>query len=191
MNEARIKLLLCLLVAAIPISNAFGQKVNVGYDKSTDFSKYASYSWAPPERTPSRPLLYASIVGSVDHELKAKGLTRTDSGGDLVLMPAGGIEFGLSSVAGTPTMSTYSAIAPAYDATMWTGAGGSGELGSLTAPTVPEGTLVLSFVDRKANKLVWTGTVKQKLEMDNKKKSLDLIDKSIAKLLKQYPPQKK
>ena len=74
------------------------------------------------------------------------------------------------------------------DATMWTGAGGSGrDLASLTAPTVPEGTLVLSFVDRIANKVIWTGTVRQKLEMENKKKSLDLIDKAIAKLLKTIP----
>ena len=31
----------------------------------------------------------------------------------------------------------------------------------------------------------------QKLEVENKKRSLELIDKAIAKLMKQYPPQKK
>jgi hypothetical protein len=191
MNVARIKLLLFFLIAAIATTNALAQKVSVGYDKSADFSKYASYTWAEPERTPSRPLLYASIVGSIDHELKAKGLTRTDSGGDLILIPAGGIEFGLASVAGTPISSTYGGAPPAIDATMWSGAGGAGQLSNLTAPTVPEGTLVLNFVDRKPNKLIWTGTVRQKLEMENKTKSLDLIDRAIAKLFKQFPPQKK
>jgi Domain of unknown function (DUF4136) len=191
MNLVRIKLPLCLLVAAISITNAFAQKVSVGYDKSADFSRYASYSWAAPERAPSRPMLYGMIVASIDNELKGKGLTRVESGGDMVLIPAGGIEFGLSSVAGTPMMATYGATAPAIDATMWTGAGGSGQMANLTAPTVPEGTLVLDFVDRIANKVIWTGTVRQKLEMENKKKSLDLIDKAIAKLMKQFPPQKK
>jgi Domain of unknown function (DUF4136) len=181
----------CLLLTTIAIPNAFAQKVSVGYDKSADFSKYASYTWAEPERTPSRPLLYASIVGSIDQELKAKGLTRTDSGGDLILIPAGGIEFGLASVAGTPIMSTYGGVPPAIDATMWSGAGGAGQLSSLTAPSVPEGTLVLNFVDRRANKVIWTGTTRQKLEMENKKKSLDLVDRAIAKLLKKFPPQKK
>jgi hypothetical protein len=47
----------------------------------------------------------------------------------------------------------------------------------------------LQFVDRSANKLVWGGTVSQKLDVENKKKSLDLIDKSILKLLKDFPPK--
>jgi hypothetical protein len=57
------------------------------------------------------------------------------------------------------------------------------------APTVPEGTLALEFVDRATNKMVWSGTVSQKLDIENKKKSLDLIEKSIGKLLKQFPPK--
>ena len=188
MNFDLIKLWAFLLIAAIPGTNAVAQKVNVGYDKSADFSKYASYTWAEPERSPSRPLLYASIVGSIDHELKAKGLARTDSGGDLTLIPAGGMEFGLSSAAGTPIMPSYGGAPPAIDATMWSGASG---LSNLTSAYVPEGTLALNFIDRQSNKIIWAGTVTQKLEVENKKRSLELIDRAIAKLLKQYPPQKK
>jgi len=188
MNFELIKLWAFLLIAAIPGTNAVAQKVNVGYDRSADFSKYATYTWAEPERPPSRPLLYASIVGSIDHELKAKGLARTDNGGDLTLIPAGGMEFGLSSAAGTPIVPSYSGAPPAIDATMWSGASGPS---NLTSVYVPEGTLVLNVVDRQSNKIIWTGTVTQKLEVENKKKSLELIDRAIAKLLKQYPPQKK
>jgi hypothetical protein len=188
MNIELSKLILCLLSAAIPTTNAFAQKVSVGYDKSADFSKYASYKWAEPALPPARPLLYASIVGSIDDALKAKGLARTDSTSDLILIPAGGMEFGLSSAAGTPIMPSYGGAPIAFDATMWSGAGGSA---NLTSSYVPEGTLVLNFVDRKANKVIWTGTVRQKLEVENKKRSLELIDKAIAKLMKQFPPQKK
>ena len=63
-------------------------------------------------RAPKRPLLYASIVGSIDHELKAKGLKRMDNNGDLILIPAGGMEFGLSSAAGTPIMPSYGGAPP-------------------------------------------------------------------------------
>ena len=191
MNFELIKLWAFLLIAVIPGTNGFAQKVSVGYDKSADFSKYASYSWTEPSLPPSRPLLYASIVGSIDHELKAKGLARTDSAGDLILIPAGGMEFGLTSVAGTPMMPSYGGAPPAIDATMWSGAGGAGQLSNLTAPLVPEGTLVLNFVDRKANKVIWTGTVREKLDMAKKQESLDRVDRAIAKLLKQFPPQKK
>jgi len=176
------------LVLLVSITSAFAQKTSVGYDKSVDFSKYGSYSWVEPTRPPSRPLLYASITGVIDHELKAKGLVRTENNADLILVPAGGMEFGFNYAAGTPIMPSYGGQPPTMDATMWTGAGGAS---LLMAPSVPEGTLILAFVDRNANKVVWTGTVKQKLDMEEKSKSLDLIDKAIAKLLKDFPPRKK
>ncbi len=188
MNFALNKYFLCLLMAIIALTDAFAQKVDVGYDKGADFSRYASYTWAEPSRTPTRPLLYASIVGSIDHELKAKGLARTDSAGDLILIPTGGVDFGMAGAAGTPITSTYGGAPIAFDATMWSGAGGSG---GLTSSYVTEGTLRLEFIDRKTNKVVWTGTAKQKVDLENKQKALDRIDKAIAKMLKQFPPQKK
>jgi hypothetical protein len=188
MNVFLNKLRYGLLVAAVTTTTALAQKVSVGYDKSAEFSKYASYTWGEPALPPKRPLLYASIVGTIDHELETKGLKRMDRNGDLILIPEGGMEYGLSSAAGTPIMPSYGGAPPAIDATMWSGATGSS---NLTSSYVPEGTLVLSFVDRQSNKIIWAGTVKQKLEVENKKRSLELIDKAIAKLLKQYPPQKK
>jgi uncharacterized protein DUF4136 len=178
----------CLLVAALPTTGAFAQKVNVGYDKSVDFSKYSSYTWAQPAAPPTRPMLYVSTMGSIDYELKAKGLARVESGGDLILIPAGGMEFGINYAAGTPISPSYSGSPPTIENTMWTGAGAPS---NLMAPYVPEGSLMLNFVDRVANKVIWTGTVKQKVDMENKNKSLELIDKAIAKLLKDFPPQKK
>ena len=71
MNVALNKLRLGLLVAAVTTTNALAQKVSVGYDKSVEFSKYASYTWGEPALPPKRPLLYASIVGSIDHELES------------------------------------------------------------------------------------------------------------------------
>jgi hypothetical protein len=36
--------------------------------------------------------------------------------------------------------------------------------------------------------VVWSGTAKVKLDVERKSKSLELIDKSIIKLLKGFPP---
>ena len=176
-----------LLLLLLPVI-ALAQKVKTGYDKSVDFKRYTSYTLAEPGSPPTRPMLYAAVVGSIDHQLQSKGLTKTQSNGDLILIPAGGMEFGLNTAAGTPILGTYSASPPAIDATMWTGAGGPS---SAAAPYVPEGTLMLNLVDRSANKIVWTGTVAVKLDMEQKQKSLDLVDKAIAKLFKEFPPQKK
>jgi hypothetical protein len=176
-----------LLLTAFAITNVFAQKVQVGYDKSVDFSRYKSYTVAEPGVHPTRPLLYASIVGSIDHELTSKGFTKTQSDGDLILLPEGGTEFGLNQAAGTPISPTFSGPPPALNATMWTGAAGySGSVGTY----VPEGALRLDFIDRTANKVVWSGTVKVKLDVERKSKSLELVDKAVVKLLKEFPPKK-
>jgi len=174
-----------LSVAVVP---AVAQKVNVGYDKNTDFSRYRTYTRMEPGMTPSRPILYATVVGSIDHELKSKGLGKADSDGDLLVVPSGGMEFGINQAAGTPILNTYSGIPPTVDATMWVGAAGPA---NLMAPYVPEGTLLLTFIDRVSNKVVWSGTVTQKFDIENKKDSLDRVDKAIVKLIAQFPPKKK
>lgn len=180
MKPNLMKMGIYTLVAVLPMA-ALAQKVRVGYDKGTDFVKFRSYTWAAPTMPTTRPLLYAIVVGSVDEQLKAKGLTRTEKDGDLTLIPAGGMEFGLNQAMDTP-------ILPTYDPTTWIGSTGAS---NLMAPYVPEGTLMLTLVDRVSNKMVWTGTVTEKLDIENKKKSLERVDKAIAKLLKQFPPKKK
>jgi hypothetical protein len=182
------KLRVLFLILAISLPSAFAQKVKVGHDKGADFSKYASYSWAKLAKEPARPLFYLSLVGSIDNELKVKGLRRVESDGDLTLIPAGGLEYGLNTAAGTPITAGYSGPPPSIDATMWTGAGGSS---SLMATYVPEGSLVLNFVDRGTNKVVWTGTMTEKLDLGNPQKSMELINKGISKLMKEFPPKNK
>ena len=53
-----------------------------------------------------------------------------------------------------------------------------------------KGTLELDFVDHATNKVVWTGSVVQKLNPDKKDKSLQQIAAAINKLLAEYPPKK-
>jgi uncharacterized protein DUF4136 len=182
------KLLVSLVIAATLTTCAFAQKVSVGYDKSAEFVKYSSYTWAEPATPPTKPLLYMNIVGAIDHEMKAKGLATAGSNSDLILAVAGGTDLGINYAAGTPIISSNSGPPPAIDASMWTGAGGSSNLSGLY---FQQGTLTLSFVERSTNKVIWSGTVTQDLDWQNKKKSLVLVDKAIVKLMKQYPPKKK
>jgi hypothetical protein len=165
----------------------FGQKVKVGYDKTTDFSKYHTYTWATPRTNPERPLLYDYVVNAVDAELHAKGLKRTESSGDFTLVPAGGIDYGSNLQAGTPVLPVYGGgPPPSMNATMWTGAQpGLGSSGPITA----KGSLTLEFVDRQRNDVVWTGTVTQALDPTEKEESLSLAEKAVVKLLKKFPPK--
>ena len=85
-------------------------------------------------------------------------------------------------------MPTYSGPPPSIDSGMWVGA--SGFSGAM-APLVLEGTLVLEFVDQRANKVVWGGSVTEKFDTDKTTESLKRVDKAIAKLLSKFPPEKK
>jgi len=175
------------LFFAVLTGISFAQKVEVGYDKTADFLKYKTYQWAEPTMPVTRPLLYATVVSSIDGELNSKGFTRIDKNADLVLIPAGGIGFATVVTGGKPLSPTFTGPPPSVNATVWTGAEGGGEL----MPAVPDGTLVLEFVDRAANRIVWSGTVSQKLDIEEKNKSLDLAGKAAAKLAKQFPPKAK
>jgi len=177
--------LLVFIVIAVATSS-FAQKVKVGFDKSTDFSKYKSYTWAKPETPVTRPILYDTVVGTIDQELTAKGLERVETNGDLTLIAAGGIEYGSNLANGTPILPVYGGPPPDINATMWTG----GNPSAVTAgPIVAQGTLVLEFVDRSENKVIWNGNVRQILDPEKKNKSLDLAAKAIVKLLKGFPPK--
>jgi len=179
----RIGLLLFISFTALV---SFGQKVKVGYDKETDFSKFKTYTWAEPAMPPSRPVLFEAVVARTEVELQSKGLTRVPKDGDLTLIPSGGVDFGLAGQAGTPFSQSYGGAPPSLNATMWTGSTGPSTAGVYVA----EGTLVLTFVERASNKVVWSGSVKQKLDMEQKNKSLELADKAVIKLLKQFPGTK-
>jgi hypothetical protein len=177
---------LVLLTACSSVVSA--QKVKVGYDKTADFSKYTTYTWAPPGVPPTRPLLYYHVVGTIDEYLQSKGLKRTEQGGDLILAGAGGVGFGVHTLAGTPIVPAYSGLPPSIDSGMWVGASG---VSNGMAPLLAEGTLLLEFVDQRANKVVWSGSVSEKLDTDKKKESLKRVDRALAKLLSKFPPEKK
>jgi hypothetical protein len=171
---------------AIGALSCFGQKVKVGYDKGTDFSAFKTYSWTEPTMPPTRAVVFEAIVARTDVELQAKGLARVPQDGDLTLTPSGGVDFGFAGVASTPILPTYSSPPPSTNGGMWTGASGPSSAGTY----VPEGTLILTFIDRVNNKVVWSGSVKQKLDLEQKTKSLELIDKAVIKLLKGFPVKK-
>jgi hypothetical protein len=183
--RTRRRVLLLAIISFTAIA-CFAQKVKVGHDKATDFSKFKTYTWAEPAMPPTKPVLFEAVVARVEVELKSKGLTRVLKDGDLTLVPSGGLDFGFAGQAGTPYSPTYGGPPPTMNASMWTGSTGPSSAGVY----VTEGTLVLTFVERASNKEVWSGSVKQKLDMEQKNKSLELADKAVIKLLKQFPGTK-
>lgn len=175
MSKGRHLLLAAFIVTLITASG-LGQKVKTGYDKSVDFSQYKTYTWAKPDHPIERPQLFQTVVGTIDQDLQAKGLVRVSANGDLTLSAAGGIDFGYNM---PPS--------PNMNSAMWYG---DDAAPTLLAPMVAQGTLILQFVDRANDKMVWRGTVMQKLDPEQKDQALVLAQKAIDRLLKEFPPKR-
>jgi hypothetical protein len=181
-----MKKLPVLFLILMSAACGFAQKVKVGFDKTTDFSKYKTYTWHAPAITQNRPLLYANVIGTIRSELQVKELVSVDKDGDLTLITHGSIDYGFGSGSGVTDDSCKNCQAPLVDPTEWTGtppAGGGGA-------GLPKGTLEMHFIDRASNKVVWSGTVVQKLDPDKKEQSLDKVFAAIHKLLLEFPPKK-
>ena len=179
------KLPVVLVVVMLSIACGFAQKVQVGYDKSADFSKYKSYTWEEPGPQ-SRPFLYMTVSGSIRTELESKGLARMEKDGDLTLIAKGDLGYDFSG-AGSTADSCQNCQKPLADPMEWTGK--TAPPGSSGAP-LPQGTLELELVDRASNKVVWAGTVTQKFNPDKRQQALERVNKAIKKLLMEFPPKK-
>src|SRR5215472_2329459 len=68
------------------------QKVDIGYDKSADFSQFKTYSWVPRTVPPTNPLLATMINNNIEYELQQKGLHKVESDPDLLVKSYGGAE---------------------------------------------------------------------------------------------------
>jgi len=173
-------------MAMLSVSCCFAQKIEVGFDKSIDFSRYKSYTFHPPETT-GRPILYMTVVSSIRGAVESKGLVSKDDDGDLMLTMSGGFKYGAGGDAGLTSDPCPNCKAPLVDPMEWTGkmappgASGTG---------LPQGVLELTFVDRATNKVVWAGIVSQKLDPDKKQKSLEKVHAAIQKLLTEFPPKR-
>ena len=188
MNSDVRNLQVLLIVVVLSIPCGFAQKIKVGYDKSVDFSKYKTYTLKVPPQPASRPLLYASVVGSIKNGLESKGLVSKDKGGDLTVIAGASLDYGLNPDTNPIADDCANCQAPQVDVQMW--AGFMPPPGSAGKPQ-PRGTLKLDMVDRATNKEVWSGMVVQKLDAQKVDQSLEKVGTAIDKLMMEFPPKAK
>jgi hypothetical protein len=166
-----------LVLALLACNVMLAQDVSTNSMPGTDFSKYHTYKWVTIEGA-SYPnqILDAQIKGSVDSQLAAKGLTKTDGEqADLLI----GYQVSISQ------QKQWNAY----------GTGGmrwGGGMGSATSSTINIGTLVLDMYDPTTKQLVWTGRATKTIDPNNsQEKKQKNLDKAMVKLLKNYPPTPK
>lgn len=165
-----------LAFVLLACSGAFAQDVSYNAMPGVDFSKYHTYKWVTIQGA-SYPnqILDTQIKNSIDSQLSAKGLTKTDSEkADLYV----GYQ---ASIDQERQWNAYG---------MGGGLRWGGGMATAQSSTIGIGTLVLDMYDPSTKQLVWTGRATKTLDpnasQDKKQKNLD---KAMQKMLKNYPPK--
>ena len=128
---------LCCLVAPA----AFAQDVTYNFMPGTDFTKYHTNRWELIEGgMHPKQIVDAQIKQSVDSQLAAKGLTKTDGDKPDLLI---GYQVAVDQ---EKQWNAYGMGGPRW-----------GGMGTATSSNINIGTLVLDFYDPAAKQLVWTG----------------------------------
>jgi hypothetical protein len=156
------------------------QKIKVEYDKKTDFSQYKTYSWMKLGAA-EYPFVRMDTVGAIDDQLVAKGLKKVPTGGDLIV---NGFGSWTDSMNVSYDVDVYAM--PGLDGPInW--ADGTPRPGNSSSVYVDKGTLVVDIVDRKAKQIKWRGTAKADVDPSQAEKSMEIIEKAVAKMIKDYP----
>jgi hypothetical protein len=175
LRTSLIKIGLGLFLAMLACSLTPAQDVTTNSMPGTDFSKYRTYKWVPIEGAiQPNQIIDAQIKQSIDSQLAAKGLTKTDGEkADLLV----GYQISIDQ---EKQWNAY-------------GTGGirwGGGMATAQQSTISIGTLVLDMYDPASKQLVWTGRVSKTMDPSaNQGKKQKNLDKAMQKLLKNFPPK--
>jgi hypothetical protein len=183
----KVLLLFAALFAAAG-TVAAAQDVRYDYDKDADFSKFKTYKWVEIKNSDHvDQLLEKQLTAALDSELAKKGLTKTESDdADLYI----GYQTALNTEKQFTSYQTGWGYGPGWGRGWYGSSGSTTTTGSTT--TIYVGQLALDIYEAPKKDLVWRGVASKTLDPKAKpEKQAKSIQKSVAKLLKDYPPKKK
>lgn len=180
----------CVLAAALLVctaNTASADQLKSDYDHGVDFSKYHTYSWGTV--TTANPFYVERIKRAVNESLQAKGWKMVPSDGEATIFAHDRIHNEQE------VETTYEGMGGGWGGGWgwgrWGGMGGMGGMGDATTDTVNVrvGRLVVDLFDSKSKALLWRGSATEDLS-DNSGKNSKKLAGDIAKLFRDFPPEK-
>jgi hypothetical protein len=170
-------------------SISWAQDVRYNFDKDSDFSTFKTYKWVEiKDAQKVDDILNKNIQSTVDAQLSAKGMTKTDA-------PSADLYIGYQAAVGQEKQFTSYSSDWGYGGGWYRGGWYGGPSSSMTTgqtSTIYTGQLVLDMYDSNNKDLVWRGVVSKTLDAKAKpEKQQKNLTKAVTKLLKNYPPVKK
>lgn len=151
------------------------QDVKYNFMPGTDFSKYHTYKWVDlPSNVHPNQIVSQEIKEAVNNVLATKGLTQaTGETADIYV-------------------GYQCSVDQERQLNAWGMRGIGGGMGGATTSTISNGTLAVDFYDPTSKDLIWRGTATKTLNPSgNQQKDMEKLNKSVAKLLKNFPPPQK
>ena len=160
---------------------ALAQKTSFDYDKSTDFSKFKTYTLKDGTKV-GQPLIDKRIDTAIEEQLAAKGLTRNDSAPGIVVV----YHVAFDKQKDITTFSSGGYGGYGYG---WGGGWGTTDV---RVNEILVGTLVIDIADAAKKEVVWRGMGVKEVDTQAKADKRDKnITSAVTKIFKNFPPQKK
>lgn len=176
MLKSRLTLFIASLFVVVC---AYGQEVHYNYDREANFGAYKTYQWVDLPGRVSDELIDRDIKHAVDEQLAQKGLAKVEKNADLAV----GYHALVNAEKGI-NLSAFGTRSPV-------GVGGF-DNGSVTGQTstIPVGMLFVDLYDAGKKQLIWRGDANKTIDLKkDPNKNYKNLQKSMAKLFKNYPPQ--
>jgi hypothetical protein len=172
------------VMIAVLILSVYGlpQKIKFDYNRSADFAKFKTYAWI--KGTPAvNPNLDLYILGAVDHDLRLKGLTKTEAKQADLLVTYHAARDTEVNASGIDDASYAVTMGLPVDSRVWS----TNNPSMGTARYIHKGSLAIELFEREHHQLVWMATASLKLK-EKKNEALDQLDKVLTKIFDSYPP---
>lgn len=176
------RILIWMAVLGAP-SGVLAQKVRVGFDKDADFSQFKTYTWVELGIPAANPMVNQTIISAIEKQLGAKGFTKVKAGGNLLLTYEG-------QIGATDSFDSFGyTYAPGWPRDWWV-FGGNGP----PVDTVIMGQVGVALIEASSKHFVWRARATEALNPDlanEPDKLRNIINKTVEKMFKDFPPKKK
>jgi len=162
---------------------AMAQKTSFDFDKTTDFSKFKTYTLKDGTKV-NDPLVHNRIVAAIEAEMVAKGLSKNDAMPDVVVVYH--IAFDKKQ-----DITTFSSGYGGYGPYGYGWGGGWGTT-DVRVNEILVGTLVVDVAEAPKKAIVWRGMGVKEVDVQAKAEKRDKnIASAVKKILKDFPPKPK
>ena len=153
------------------------QKVNVDWDRQSNFSQFHTYAWQPSP-SPAKGFWDQRVIDGVNQRLQAKGFKLVDSNPQLWVVYTSHVSHEQQVVGTGYNMGPY------WGWGWW----GGPTTTTYNTYTYKEGTLVVEIADNDGHTLLWRGSATDTLP-DNPNKGVKVLNNALNKMFKNFPPK--